>query len=220
MERQRYVTIQEWMLELDIKENELIAYAIIYGFSQDDESTFSGSARYLSRWLGFKKKDSAYEVLKRLTAKGLVEKIEYFDHGMKLCSYKAIVPNGVVLRQTGLGAPENGDNNNRDNNSNSRESNARARMCKPTVDQIAAYCAERRNGIDAQEFFDWYESNGWKVGRNPMKDWKATVRTWESKRKKDTKPQQPKNAFDIMYAKLKARHPEMNNQTPFPIDEQ
>lgn len=53
------------------------------------------------------------------------------------------------------------------------------RFCKPTVDEIRAYCAERSNNVDAQRFFDFYESKGWLVGRTPMKDWKACVRTWE-----------------------------------------
>ena len=50
---------------------------------------------------------------------------------------------------------------------------------KPTVDDVKAYCQERQNNIDPQQFIDHYESNGWKVGRNSMKDWKAAVRTWE-----------------------------------------
>lgn len=50
---------------------------------------------------------------------------------------------------------------------------------KPTVDLIAQYCTARGNQIDPQKFFDYYESNGWKVGRNPMKDWKAAIRSWE-----------------------------------------
>lgn len=50
---------------------------------------------------------------------------------------------------------------------------------KPNLDEIKAYCNERRNSVDAERFFDYYESNGWKVGKNPMKDWKAAVRTWE-----------------------------------------
>lgn len=53
------------------------------------------------------------------------------------------------------------------------------RFVKPTVEEIAQYCAERGNNVDAQKFYDYYESNGWKVGRNSMKDWKAAVRTWE-----------------------------------------
>ena len=50
---------------------------------------------------------------------------------------------------------------------------------KPTVDEIRAYCNERGNGIDAQAFFDFYESKGWLIGKNKMKDWRASVRTWE-----------------------------------------
>ena len=50
---------------------------------------------------------------------------------------------------------------------------------KPTLEEVQAYCKERNNNVDAQKWFDYYSSNGWKVGRNPMKDWKASVRTWE-----------------------------------------
>ncbi len=56
---------------------------------------------------------------------------------------------------------------------------ARTVFRKPTVEEIAEYCKSRNNQVDPQRFFDYYESNGWKVGRNSMKDWKATVRTWE-----------------------------------------
>lgn len=53
------------------------------------------------------------------------------------------------------------------------------RFTKPTVQEIEEYCISRGNTVNAQRFFDYYESNGWKVGKNPMKDWKAAVRTWE-----------------------------------------
>lgn len=53
------------------------------------------------------------------------------------------------------------------------------KFVKPTIDQIKTYCIERKNNIDAGHFFDYYESKGWKIGKNPMKDWKAAVRTWE-----------------------------------------
>ena len=52
---------------------------------------------------------------------------------------------------------------------------------KPTVEEIAAYCAERKNEVDAQAFFDFYESKGWKVGAVKMRDWRASVRTWEKR---------------------------------------
>lgn len=65
----------------------------------------------------------------------------------------------------------------------------RKAFVKPTIDEIAAYCKERSNGIDPEEFFDKYESNGWVIGKNgnPMKDWKATIRTWERNEKKGVK---------------------------------
>lgn len=53
------------------------------------------------------------------------------------------------------------------------------RFKKPTIEEIQAYCNERNNNVDANMFFDFYESKGWKVGKNSMKDWKACVRTWE-----------------------------------------
>lgn len=56
---------------------------------------------------------------------------------------------------------------------------ARTRFTPPTLDEVKEYCSERKNNIDAQRFIDYYTANGWKVGRNSMKDWKAAVRTWE-----------------------------------------
>ena len=65
------------------------------------------------------------------------------------------------------------------------------RFIKPTVDEVRAYCAERKNNIDPQHFWDYYEARGWKVGgRTAMKDWQAAVRTWE-KNNFQTSP--PKN---------------------------
>lgn len=59
------------------------------------------------------------------------------------------------------------------------------RFQKPTVEEIAKYCNERHNTVNADAFFDFYESKGWKIGKNPMKDWKAAVRTWERSDKKE-----------------------------------
>ena len=53
------------------------------------------------------------------------------------------------------------------------------RFTKPTIEEVQAYCTERNKGVDAQKWYDYYSANGWKVGKNPMKDWKAAVRTWE-----------------------------------------
>lgn len=55
----------------------------------------------------------------------------------------------------------------------------RKRFTPPSVDEVRAYCQDRQNVVDPQRFVDYYSSNGWMVGKNKMKDWKAAVRTWE-----------------------------------------
>lgn len=61
------------------------------------------------------------------------------------------------------------------------KSRTRKRFRPPTVEEVEAYCFERNNKVDAERFVDYYTANGWKVGKNPMKDWKAAVRNWERK---------------------------------------
>jgi hypothetical protein len=53
------------------------------------------------------------------------------------------------------------------------------RFVPPTVEEVKAYCIERGNSVDPEAFVDFYTSKGWKIGNNPMKDWRAAVRTWE-----------------------------------------
>ena len=72
---------------------------------------------------------------------------------------------------------------------------ARSRFTPPTLEEVQAYCEERGNAVDAQRFIDYYTANGWKVGKNSMKDWKAAVRTWE--RSEDKKPA-PKQGGGIL----------------------
>lgn len=71
---------------------------------------------------------------------------------------------------------------------------SKKRFAPPSVDEVRAYCAERNNGIDPQSFIDFYESKGWMVGKNHMRDWKAAVRTWERNRTKP--PNSKKGSFN------------------------
>jgi len=66
------------------------------------------------------------------------------------------------------------------------------RFKKPTVAEVSEYCRERGNGVNPETFVDFYEAKGWRVGNQPMKDWKACVRTWE--RRSDSRAA-PKNSF-------------------------
>ena len=70
----------------------------------------------------------------------------------------------------------------------------RTKFIKPTLEEVRAYCKERGNSIVPERFIDFYESKGWMVGKNKMKDWKAAVRTWERSRSSGTgkaKPDKP-----------------------------
>ena len=69
------------------------------------------------------------------------------------------------------------------------------RFAKPTIEEVSDYCNERNNDVDAEKFYDYYSSNGWKVGKNAMKDWKASVRTWEKNTTQTQKVSQPKQVL-------------------------
>ncbi len=62
------------------------------------------------------------------------------------------------------------------------------RFTPPTLDDVSAYVRERGSNVDPQRFLDFYASKGWMVGKNPMKDWKAAVRTWEKRDSEQNKP--------------------------------
>lgn len=82
--------------------------------------------------------------------------------------------------------------------------NAPARVFRrPTLMEVKEYCEQRQNGIVAEQWYDYYEANGWKVGRNPMKDWKACVRSWEQRRKEEqaNRPKTMKEEMHELYLK-------------------
>lgn len=62
-----------------------------------------------------------------------------------------------------------------------------SRFAPPTLKEVSDYCAERKNPVDPEKFIDFYESKGWMVGKNKMKSWKASVRTWEKQSSNNSK---------------------------------
>lgn len=76
------------------------------------------------------------------------------------------------------------------------------RFIKPTIEQIQAYIDEKKLSFDAERFFDYYESKGWMIGKNHMKDWKAACRTWENMRKSENKKEEKEES---------AQEPEMSD---------
>lgn len=185
---ENYISIMGWMVnKLHLKGNELLIYAIIYGFSQAEQQTFSGSLQYLADWTN-STRQGVMKNLKSLLDKGLIEKKDININGVKFCEYCTTELQGVYnkvyrgVQQSLTGGVQQSlhNNINIDNTNNNINNNISGKRFKPpTVDEVKAYCIERQNNVDAARFIDYYTANGWKVGKNTMKDWKAAVRTWE-----------------------------------------
>ena len=77
--------------------------------------------------------------------------------------------------------PNDNVNDNVNDNDIRKENIKRKEFKKPTLEEVQEYCKERNNNIDPHHFIDFYESKGWKVGNQSMKDWKACIRTWEKR---------------------------------------
>ena len=180
-----FITIPDWMYDLDLDVYETIILATIFGFSQDGDSRFSGSQNYLAR----KAKCSRRKVvncLENLLSKGFIEKFDVNVRGIHLCEYtfKASAFDAQGVHQVHRGC-ECGAHNNIDDNidiNNTLSNKGKAKFQKPSLEEIRLYCQERNNSVEPEKFFNFYESKGWVVGKSPMKDWKAAVRTWEQRR--------------------------------------
>ncbi len=88
--RESYITILGWMVtDLNLKGNELLVYAIIYGFSQTEDQRFTGSHSYLAEWTNTTKKNIR-NCISSLIERGYIEKTEEYRNNVKFCEYKAI----------------------------------------------------------------------------------------------------------------------------------
>ena len=120
MKNKNYITILGWMVnELSLSGNDLICYAVIYGFSQDG-NFWEGSQSYLSDWLGVSRR-TVIDILKRLISNGLIAKQEYEVNNVKFCKYKAIVPNTIGCEDSAQGGSEDSAHDNNNNNKNKEE---------------------------------------------------------------------------------------------------
>lgn len=105
--KQSYIVVLDWMVEkYHLKGNELLAYALIYGFSQDEESEYKGSYSYICKWLSIDRA-TAIRILNRLESKGLLTKRQELVGGKATNRYIAETPEAVVPVQTDPAGPEN-----------------------------------------------------------------------------------------------------------------
>lgn len=158
---ENYISISGWMVtRLGLKGNELLVYAIIYGFSQDDETRFTGSLQYLADWTN-STKQSCIKCLKSLAEKGYITKYEKIVNGVKFCEYQAVKLKSMVLNKVEHGIkqsltggikqslPNILDNNTLDNNIVSKKE--RKSKSKSYDEQIAEYTGneELQNALKA-----------------------------------------------------------------------
>ena len=213
MENRGYTHIQDWMLDLPLSYREIAIYAIIYGFSQDGETRFEGSLGYLAKKTKATK-NTARSALHKLMDEGLIERTIVNRNGVEFHTYKANLK-GCEKIIGGMQKLEGGTQkiapNNKDNNIDINNISIKSRgFIPPTHSEVAAYCSERGNKVNVDSFMAYYESNGWMVGKNRMKDWKAAVRTWEQREQASPRPQkyqqQPKlsnrQRLDLMAQEL------------------
>lgn len=168
----RYIVVMGWMMSvLGLSGNDLLAYALIYGYSQDEGGVYFGSIKHTAEALNISPRAAA-DVLRRLEERGIIAKVNTIVNGIQRCARMAVVPPEGKKKNAPPDPP-----------AQTRLQASRpaiARFKKPTLDEVREYCRQRNNGIDAEKFFAYYEANGWVQGRGkPIKSWRAAVITWE-----------------------------------------
>lgn len=137
-------------------------------------------------------------LIKNLVEKGYIESEIKYKEGSKeiLNRYLKIIKGGYLKNfKEGYLKKVKDNNININNTSNNiKEKSIKRKFEKPTIEQIQEYCIERNNGINAEAFYDFYESKNWYVGKNKMSDWEACVRTWE--RRQQTKEIKKEDSFN------------------------
>ena len=108
-------------------------------------------------------KKNGKEIIKRIIKITGIQNIEYPIQNIEGGYSKYLKENNTSINNT----------------SNKEKIYKKEKFKKPTLEEVEAYCKERNNNVDAELFINHYDSNGWKVGKNSMKDWKACIRTWE-----------------------------------------
>ena len=172
MEKNSYIVILPWMLTtIGPSGNDLLCYALIYGYSQGQQGGYFGSRTHLGEALNIARR-TATDVLARLEERGLVKKHTMVMDGVQRCLFVAVVPDEVK-----------GDEPPRKPQKQTKPAEKK-RFVPPTLEEVRTYCAQRGNRVDAERFHAYYTANGWVQGRGkPIKNWRAAVVTWEKQEK-------------------------------------
>ena len=178
-----YAIIPAEVRYADITPNAKLLYAEITALLQMNGVCFA-SNKYFSD-LYNKNKVTISRWISELSKKGFIKITFTYKDGSKEIAnrYIQICKEGINKDDKEVLAKMLKSNNTSINN-NLTDSNKKALFKKPTINDVKNYCNLRNNNIDAEAFYDFYESKDWKIGKNKMKDWKACVRTWERRETK------------------------------------
>lgn len=198
-----FYVITDEMIGWGLSGSELLVFAMVNGYSQMGQGCYWGSLETTASMCGISTKTAA-RTLQSLIEQGYIirNKVVIKDtlctayYVTRLAKIEAM-DNLSTIGQNGYKTMDKMSTNNIIDNINIKreciKGAASKKFTRPSVAEIQAYCEERNNGINAEDFFNFYESKGWVIGRSPMKDWKAAVRTWESSRRKNTLSDQKKS---------------------------
>ena len=191
---ENYITIQGWMVtELGLRNNRLLLYALLYGFSQDGKSGYSGKQDYLLEWLDCSR-SALKNYIKELKGKGLLREVST-NTGQKLLQalrFPICANSGHDGQKMAMECANSGllpIYNNIHNTINS--DSVKGNFTPPTVEEVENYCRERKNGIDPQRFVDYYTAQKWVRNGQPIDDWQLIIRLWETNGRDDNKPGKP-----------------------------
>lgn len=190
MKNHNFYNVQGWMINnLKLRGNELICYAVIYCFCQDGVSKYMGGVKYLMGWMNASE-PTVLKALEGLTEKKLIKKEESGKRCFYTITKESLVEDEEITKEplveiTKESLVDNKNIYNKNKKKVSKDTQKKnARFNKPNIDDIDTYIKEKGLHFDAEQFYDYYQSKGWVVGKSPMKDWKAACRTWEKKNNK------------------------------------
>lgn len=172
----------------DAEKGRLFDAMLLYADSGEEPSEFKGNERFL--WPVAKqdidRTAQKCEALRRNGSAGGVQKarnraLAISGNGQQIVADDSKSKQTVANDSNGQQIVANDSHNIKKSNVKKNNESGNGRFTPPTTEQVREYCLERKNGINPDRFVDFYSAKGWRVGNQPMKDWKAAVRTWEQR---------------------------------------
>lgn len=179
------ICFNEWALDKDIK-NELGLLMIISSLCAEKGYCYA-SNKYLGELFDLPEQTISRKI-KILQEKKYIT-IEYEKRGCEVIERRLRLTK--LLTDDYQKCESTINKNVKENNiivnniNNNIKENTKRKFVKPTIEEISSYCKERNNGINPIAFYNFYESKDWYIGKNKMKDYKACIRTWELRIKKE-----------------------------------